>query len=115
MGQDLFFPPNVGGWKEGRSWLSSRAVVARANFAASLVAGGLWNSGRRPNFQQLVEQHHKAANFEQTVEWLTELIFGGPSPAAVGTALAATKDKAESDKLPTAVAALLSHPEAQLA
>jgi uncharacterized protein (DUF1800 family) len=115
MGQDLFFPPNVGGWKEGRSWLSSRAVVARANFATALVAGGLWNSGRKPNFQQLAEQHHKAENFEQTVEWLAELIFGAPSPAAAGAALAAAKERAENDKLPTAVAALLSHPEAQLA
>ncbi len=39
MGQDLFEPPNVGGWPGGRSWLTPRALVARANFAAALVAG----------------------------------------------------------------------------
>ncbi len=44
LGQDLFYPPNVGGWPSGRGWLSSQAVVGRANFAAALVEGQL--SGR---------------------------------------------------------------------
>ncbi len=39
LGQDLFYPPNVGGWPGGRSWLSSRALIGRANFAATLVGG----------------------------------------------------------------------------
>ena len=30
MGQDLFNPPNVGGWPGGRSWLSARSLIARA-------------------------------------------------------------------------------------
>ena len=47
MGQELFYPPNVGGWPGGRSWLSGRAVVARANFAAALAAGRL-NSDATP-------------------------------------------------------------------
>ena len=38
LGQELFYPPNVGGWPGGRGWLSGRAVVARANFAAALSA-----------------------------------------------------------------------------
>ena len=41
MGQDLFYPPNVGGWKGGRSWLSTRNIVMRANFAAQLAEGRL--------------------------------------------------------------------------
>ncbi len=39
LGQDLFEPPNVGGWPGGRSWLTDRSLVARANFAAALVDG----------------------------------------------------------------------------
>jgi uncharacterized protein (DUF1800 family) len=39
LGQDLFEPPNVGGWPGGRSWLNARSLVARANFAAALVEG----------------------------------------------------------------------------
>ena len=39
LGQDLFEPPNVGGWPGGRAWLNARSLVARANFAAALVEG----------------------------------------------------------------------------
>jgi uncharacterized protein (DUF1800 family) len=38
LGQDLFYPPNVGGWPGGRSWLTTRSLIGRANFAASLRA-----------------------------------------------------------------------------
>ncbi|WP_165230672.1 DUF1800 domain-containing protein [Aquisphaera insulae] len=38
IGQDLFYPPNVGGWREGRAWLSTRGMVARANFATALAS-----------------------------------------------------------------------------
>ena len=39
LGQDLFYPPNVGGWPAGRAWLSTQAIIGRANYAAALVAG----------------------------------------------------------------------------
>ncbi len=39
LGQDLFYLPNVGGWPGGRSWLTTRAVLGRANYAAALVEG----------------------------------------------------------------------------
>ncbi len=37
--QDLFYPPNVGGWPAGRAWLSTHTLVARANFAHALIGG----------------------------------------------------------------------------
>jgi uncharacterized protein (DUF1800 family) len=114
MGQDLFNPPNVGGWPEGRSWLSSRAAIARANFATALVEGSLWNSNRKPDLRRLVERNRRSAGMEQSIEWFAELICGEPSPSAVSAALAATKGKSEQDKLPAALTALLSNPEAQL-
>ena len=43
LGQDLFYPPNVFGWPGGRSWLTSRALIGRANFASSIVSGALHN------------------------------------------------------------------------
>jgi uncharacterized protein (DUF1800 family) len=36
LGQDLFYPPNVGGWPGGRAWLTTRSLIGRANFAATL-------------------------------------------------------------------------------
>jgi len=44
MGQDLFDPPNVGGWPGGRAWVHTRALIARANFAAAVLTGP--NAGR---------------------------------------------------------------------
>ncbi len=40
MGQSLFAPPNVKGWEGGRSWISSRTLLARGRFAAELCYGG---------------------------------------------------------------------------
>jgi uncharacterized protein (DUF1800 family) len=57
MGQDLFYPPNVGGWNGGRAWLSTRTVIARANYRAALLAGSLNTPARPPDLDQLVARH----------------------------------------------------------
>ncbi len=41
MGQVLFAPPNVKGWRTGTDWLNSATLLARNNFAES-VAFGDW-------------------------------------------------------------------------
>ena len=38
MGQQLFEPPNVGGWPLGAEWFSTGTMLARTNFAATLAA-----------------------------------------------------------------------------
>ncbi len=50
MGQSLFTPPNVKGWRTGTDWLNSATLLARNNFAEK-VALGEWSRGpiRRPN------------------------------------------------------------------
>lgn len=57
LGQDLFYPPNVGGWNGGRDWLTSRTIVARANFAAAMVAGELRAPASPPDFEQLANRY----------------------------------------------------------
>jgi uncharacterized protein (DUF1800 family) len=37
MGQQLFEPPNVGGWPLGANWFSTGTMLARTNFAATLA------------------------------------------------------------------------------
>ena len=41
LGQDLFLPPNVGGWNGGAEWLGTRNIIGRANVAAAAVEGRL--------------------------------------------------------------------------
>ncbi len=38
MGQSLFDPPDVGGWPNNESWISSNTVVERVNFVTSALA-----------------------------------------------------------------------------
>jgi uncharacterized protein (DUF1800 family) len=38
MGQQLFEPPNVGGWPLGANWFSTGTMLARTNFAATLAS-----------------------------------------------------------------------------
>jgi len=37
MGQVLFDPPDVGGWPNNEAWISSNTVLARVNFATTLL------------------------------------------------------------------------------
>jgi len=50
MGQVLFQPPNVKGWRTGTDWLNSATLLARNNFAET-VATGNWprTSARSPS------------------------------------------------------------------
>ncbi len=38
MGQDLFNPPNVKGWPEGKAWVNTLTLMARFNFASRLAS-----------------------------------------------------------------------------
>ncbi len=43
MSQELFEPPNVGGWALGPEWFSTGAMLARMNFASTLAANQKFN------------------------------------------------------------------------
>ena len=101
MGQDLFYPPNVGGWPGGRGWLEPRAVVRRANFAAALCAGRL--SGRNEPFaaEVFAARHGRKRDRHGAIGFLEEVLLG------------ARRDSGARAAVPTA-ATLLSSPQAQL-
>jgi hypothetical protein len=42
IGQNLFAPPNVKGWRGGRNWLNTATVLARQNYGQALAMGVLW-------------------------------------------------------------------------
>jgi uncharacterized protein (DUF1800 family) len=43
MGQILYEPPDVSGWRLGQEWFSTSAMLARMNFGASLAANQKFN------------------------------------------------------------------------
>jgi uncharacterized protein (DUF1800 family) len=76
MGQELFYPPNVGGWIGGRTWLSTRAVLSRTNYAAALVAGQLNSPVSPPDFAALAAQRVGAKEPHECTRFFSQLLYG---------------------------------------
>ena len=83
MGQDLFSPPNVGGWAGGKSWLSTRTVVARANYASALVEGRLANPIQPPDLQEVFKLHVGSADRQKQILALNQILFGESTEEAI--------------------------------
>ncbi|HEY2159004.1 MAG TPA: DUF1800 domain-containing protein [Isosphaeraceae bacterium] len=117
LGLDLFYPPNVGGWRGGRSWLSAGAVVGRANFAAAVVEGQ--GIGRSTPFDalDLAARHGRGRDRGDAIAFFAELLLGSePGPAWRSRLEAATGSPSSWGQEPArrAVALILACPEAQL-
>jgi uncharacterized protein (DUF1800 family) len=76
MGQDLFYPPNVGGWSGGRAWLSTRTIIARTNCMAALVAGSLNSPARPLEIDQLIAKHSNTHDAAKKLLFLSRLLTG---------------------------------------
>ncbi len=111
LGQQLFAPPNVGGWPGGRSWLSSRTLIARCNFAHALVTGTVTGRPRQPDLETLA-QRHANEDLSATTAWLSQLLLGEMPPDPVHERLHLL---AQRDGATAAAAALLMLPAYQLA
>jgi uncharacterized protein (DUF1800 family) len=116
LGQELFYPPNVGGWPGGRSWLSARALVSRTNFAAALVDGA--GVGRPVPFDvaAVARRHGMAPSAEATLDFYARLLFGQElAPAWRSTlldSLSPSRPASTADRQ-RLLAALLACPQAQ--
>jgi uncharacterized protein (DUF1800 family) len=113
LGQDLFYPPNVGGWPGGRTWLTTRAVLGRANYAAALVDGRRVGRPGPLDARALARRHGET----DVVAFATRLLLGAEPTAAWRARLGAGIDKGtdEAEGARRAVALILAMPEAQLA
>jgi hypothetical protein len=120
LGQDLFYPPNVGGWAGGRAWLTTAAAIGRANYAAALVGGDLGaGAGRRPfDAVALARRHGRSRSLDDLVTFYAELLLGfDPGPAWRERLTRAVRPRPDLDAgaARRAVVLLLASPEAQLA
>jgi uncharacterized protein (DUF1800 family) len=114
IGQDLFYPPNVGGWSESRAWLGSQGLLARANFAAALVEGRIWHPQQPCDWGRLVERYRPTKDLAEAVAWFAELLWGHAPQQAISALTTALKNVPEERRLMSAVALLLARPESQL-
>jgi uncharacterized protein (DUF1800 family) len=117
LGQDLFYPPNVGGWPGGRTWLTTRSVIGRANYAAALVDGKLVGRPGPMDALALAERHGNGKDRDTVIAFYTKLLLGvEPTPAWNErlTAALGSGNNAEPDTIRKLVALILTMPEAQL-
>jgi uncharacterized protein (DUF1800 family) len=106
-GQDVFDPPNVGGWPVGKKWVHSRSLIARANYATAIVSGP--DSGRAAAYDPvaLAKRHGFGVTPADLLTFHHRLVFGTDPTAD-------TRKRLEPLEPAKMVTALLSSPEAQL-
>lgn len=71
LGQVLFFPPNVAGWKGGSAWIDSSSLLLRLNLPARLLSGTAFNVSAKPAFEEKAEVAAAApkSKGELTADW----------------------------------------------
>jgi uncharacterized protein (DUF1800 family) len=52
LGQTLFSPPNVAGWKGGRAWIDSSTLLFRLNIPATIINSNAIKLNKRPAFEE---------------------------------------------------------------
>jgi uncharacterized protein (DUF1800 family) len=107
LGQDLFDPPNVGGWPGGRDWISPRTMIVRANCVTALLGGIDAGRARAYDPTALARRHGARTDIDSVVAFHHRLLFGTePTPERLR----------QMRGLPVlqAVGVLLTSPEAQL-
>lgn len=115
MGQDLFYPPNVGGWNGGKTWLSTRTVVARANFAAALAEGRLSSPARAPEVSMLLQDASASWTAKDGIQRICDVLFGEAPTRLVASIEAALPESSDREQcLRQTTIALLSSPRGML-
>ncbi|HEV3255968.1 MAG TPA: DUF1800 domain-containing protein [Gemmataceae bacterium] len=111
LGQDLFYAPNVGGWPGGRSWLTTRSLIGRANYAAALVQGRRVGRPGPMDTLALAGRHGE----KDVVAFYSRLLLGtAPGPAWRARLAAGVNPKGTKEAARRTVALILAMPEAQL-
>ncbi len=118
LGQDLFNPPNVGGWPGGRSWLSARSLIGRANFAAALVEGRGVGREVPLNPIALARRNGRGQDGPDAVRFCAEILTGTTPDDRQLERLCPSPDKKsrtwDADASRGAAARLIAAPDSQL-
>jgi uncharacterized protein (DUF1800 family) len=118
LGQELFYPPNVGGWPGGREWLTAQGIIGRANYAAALLEGRLSTSGVPLDGLALAKRHGRANDLHELLTFGAELLTGAPTEEAWHKRLFAAlgpKAQLEPRTVRAAISLLVASPEVQMA
>ena len=114
MGLDLFNPPNVGGWPGGRTWLSTRTVVARANVVADFVHGRLHVPTAPLDLVPFLQRHSVGESLSDAIQFLGSLFWGSIDDRSIDELVLAVRDEPNrSRQLRQVVVMMLTSSQAQ--
>ena len=102
----------------GRTWLSSRGMIARVNFATALASGRELGLAGRPTCSAWPSGHGRDEGLDRVVVSIAEHLLGADPGAAWRDRIArsaATGSPSLAESARRAAALILSSPEAQLA
>lgn len=60
MGQTLFYPDNVAGWKGGKSWIDSNTLMFRMKLPSLLLSNAVINLEQKGEFEDSFEKYYKS-------------------------------------------------------
>src|SRR5207249_1201407 len=83
MGQILYEPPDVSGWRLGQEWFSTSAMLSRLNFAAQLAANQRFNLATAAKTSQVT------GNPDALLSFITTQLASAPLGSSVTGELAA--------------------------
>lgn len=111
LGQSLFYPPNVGGWNGGREWLSTRTVIARANYAHALTNGQLIKPARS---LEMPKGLATITDSQERLALLGTLLCGEKNSVEIRRIASESIGVAGDNSLSDCIQEFLTRPEAQL-
>ncbi|MFI5220145.1 MAG: DUF1800 family protein [Bacteroidia bacterium] len=134
LGQVLFFPPNVAGWKGGQNWIDSSTLLLRLNIANALLNEGRITIRPKPEFEDKPEEteqednehmlssdwsilfsHFKNSGDEKIFDELSEyLIQSSKDKIDKNKMLGFANDADEEKKMIKLASAIMATPEFQL-
>lgn len=83
LGQELFEPPNVAGWKEHRTWINESTLASRWNFAALAATLLTFNSQLLDNLRTLAKTLTNDSNKPEVITEALIDFFTGQSLDAI--------------------------------
>jgi hypothetical protein len=69
LGQVLFFPPNVAGWKGGPAWIDSSTLMLRLSLAQAMLHKGRISFRPKPEFEDKPEETASDAGVKFISDW----------------------------------------------
>lgn len=100
LGQTLFLPPNVAGWKGGRSWIHSTTLVQRLHLSKAMIDAGTARLHKRPAFEEKNDEKNKDEKVKVKSDW-TKLVehFSGVPDEQLTEAVIAFLIQAPDDRI----------------